>query len=137
MTSGDHQRQAEPADAPTLLQEVLQGVLRLVRDEMTLARLEVRRSLSRAGTGIALLIGAALLLLTALHVVAAAVVTALIAAGLAPPIASLVVAVGTLILAATAFFSGKARLDPKTLAPSTAAKNIRRDIETIKETAHG
>lgn len=128
--------QPGPSDVPGLLNDLLLRGQRILHNEVALARKEIGNNLSRAGVGLALVVLSMLVVLSALHVLAAAAVAALIAAGVAPPLASLIVAALALALAAVLFFIGKARLSPKALAPRSAFRSLRRDVTTIKENAH-
>ena len=128
--------QSNPTDAPQLIRDLVQQGARLFRDEVALARREVGRNVSRAGAGLVMMGVAAILLLTALNLLAGAAVTMLVQVGLSVPLASLAIGAGALLVAAILFFLGKARLDPKKLAPERTMAGLRRDVETIKEKSH-
>lgn len=128
--------QGNPTDAPQLIRDLVKQGARLFRDEVALARREVGRNVSRAGAGLVMMGVAAILLLTALNLLAGAAVTMLVQVGLSVPLASLAIGAGALLVAAIMFFLGKARLDPKKLAPERAMAGLRRDVETIKEKSH-
>lgn len=128
--------QSNPTDAPQLIRDLVKQGTRLFRDEVALARREVGRNVSRAGAGLVMMGVAAILLLTALNLLAGAAVTMLVQVGLSVPLASLAIGAGALLVAAVLFFLGKARLDPKKLAPERAMAGLRRDVETIKEKSH-
>ena len=128
--------QSNPTDAPQLIRGLVKQGTRLFRDEVVLARREVGRNVSRAGAGLVMMGVAAILLLTALNLLAGAAVTMLVQVGLSVPLASLAIGAGALLVAAILFFLGKARLDPKKLAPERAMAGLRRDVETIKEKSH-
>lgn len=128
--------QSNPTDAPQLIRGLVKQGTRLFRDEVVLARREVGRNVSRAGAGLVMMGVAAILLLTALNLLAGAAVTMLVQVGLSVPLASLAIGAGALLVAAIMFFLGKARLDPKKLAPERAMAGLRRDVETIKEKSH-
>ena len=128
--------QSNPTDAPQLTRDLFKQGTRLFRDEVALARREVGRNVSRAGAGLVMMGVAAILLLTALNLLAGAAVTMLVQVGLSVPLASLAIGAGALLVAAILFFLGKARLDPKKLAPERAMAGLRRDVETIKEKSH-
>ena len=128
--------QSNPTDAPQLIRDLVKQGARLFRDEVALARREVGRNVSRAGAGLVMMGVAAILLLTALNLLTGAAVTMLVQVGLSVPLASLAIGAGALLVAAVLFFLGKARLDPKKLAPERAMAGLRRDVETIKEKSH-
>lgn len=118
---------------PTLLGDALQGITNLIRGEMSLAKAELSQSVNRAGTGIALIVAATVLGITALNVAAGAIVAALVSAGLSATLASVVVtalfALGALILA----MAGVKSLKSAGEAPERVAKNLRRDANTLME----
>ncbi|WP_227272123.1 phage holin family protein [Roseobacter weihaiensis] len=128
--------QPQPADAPGLVSDFIQQASRLLRSELALAKKEMGQKASRAAAGIAMVLIGFLLVLAALDVLAAAAVAAIVAAGLPVSVASLIVAAVALTLAAVLFLVGKAWLNPKNLTPDRSIKNVRRDIETIKENVH-
>ena len=126
----------KPADAPELLGDILHRIMRLFRNEFILARREMAGKLSRAAWGLFMIVLAAFLVLSALDVLTAAAVAGLAEAGLPVSLASLLVAVVALGLAAILFAVGRARITAQSLIPDRSIKNIRRDIRTLKENAH-
>lgn len=126
----------DPTDAPGLISDVVQHFKRLIDSEVSLAKREMHRNLSRAGAGLVMIAIAALLALTALDVLAAAAVAGLTSAGLPIWGASLAVAVVALLVAAVLIRIGATRLNPKNLTPARSFQNVRKDIQTIKEKAH-
>jgi hypothetical protein len=124
--------------AAGLMSDAIAHMSALVRKEVDLARAEVSENVSRAGVAIGLLAGALVIALTALNVLAAALVTGLAEWGLEAAWASLLVG---LVLGAIALFMAlKAKNDLKlsSIAPSRTAKNIQRDAQALKEvTTHG
>lgn len=128
--------QPRPADAPGLVSDFIQQASRLLRSELALAKKEIGQKASRATAGIVMVLIGLFLVLVALNVLAAAAVAAIVAAGLPVSVASLIVAAVALTLAVVLFLVGKARLNPKNLTPDRSIKNVRRDIEAIKENVH-
>jgi hypothetical protein len=125
-----------PPEARTtgeLIQTAFQHVNGLIRGEIALARAEAEESLRSAMVGVALLVVALVMVLVALNVLSAAIVAGLAEAGLAPGWAALIV--GVLFLLAAALFAkmGKEALSPDNLAPKRTARNLKRDVETVKE----
>lgn len=116
-----------------LIQSAFQHINSLVRGEIALARAETEESIRHAAVGVGLLAGALVMVLVALHVLAAAIVAGLAEAGMHPGWAALVVGILFLIAAAIMAKSGMAALDPARLAPTRTARNVRRDVETVKE----
>jgi hypothetical protein len=108
----------------------------LIQNEIELAKRELAQKASQALVGILLLVAAIFMACSALDVLIAAAVAALVEAGLAISVASLIVAGAGLVIASGLVFVGKARLDPKGLKLEKSARNLRKDINTIKENAH-
>lgn len=123
-------------NAPQLFTTTLRQFFTLVQDELKLARTEMSRNLSRAGTGLAFFGIAALLALVALNVLATALVGYIAETGLSIGMAALIVGIALLVLACILALVGKQRLSANALAPTRTSRNLRRDIEQIKETTH-
>ena len=124
-------------EAPHLLSKALRQFVDLVQDELTLARAEMSRNLSRAGTGLVFFGIAALLALVALNVLASALVAYIAAAGLSLGAAALIVGGVFLAVAVVLALLGKQRLSADALAPSRTARSLRRDYQELKETTNG
>ena len=122
----------DPRPTGSLLSDALNQLTRLVRGEVALAKAEVSQNLKNAALGIGLLVGAVVLALVALNVLAAALVAAL-ANLIGPGWAALVV--GILILAAAGLLAmrGLNSLKPENLAPSRTVRNVQADAHAIKE----
>lgn len=131
------EKQTDIREAPSLLVSIFRQFTRLMQDELALARAEVSRNISRAGIGIALLALAAILALTALHVLAAALVAYLAETTLAPGTAALVVGGGILVVAVIIALVGRSRLTAAALRPTHTERSVKRDIEAMKEASHG
>ncbi|WP_254898957.1 phage holin family protein [Thalassococcus arenae] len=108
----------------------------LLRTELALAKAELSQNATRLGTGAAMLVAGALLALVALNVLASSLVAWIASTGVAPGLSALIVGGGFLFAALGFFLSGKRRLSAKNLRPSRLAKNLRRDVATIKEATH-
>jgi uncharacterized membrane protein YqgA involved in biofilm formation len=100
---------------------------------MALAKAEARQNASRAGVGLALIAVAAILSLTALDVLAAALVAWIATSGLDAGWAALIVGGGLLLIALGLAVYGKSRLSSDALAPDRTTRNIKTDIRTLKE----
>ena len=118
---------------PNLVSEALSHVSSLVRKEVDLARAEINENLSRAGVAIGLIVAAAIIALTALNVLAAALVAGLTEAGIDGGWAALIVGAGFAILAFALMAKGLNDLKLSSLAPNRTAKNIKRDAQAVKE----
>lgn len=127
---------ASPTDlrqTPTLLVAAFRNFSTLVQDEITLAKAEARQSANRAAFGLALIAVAAILALTALDILAAAAVAAMVENGVQPGWAALIVGGASLVVAIALALHGRTRLRADALAPDRTARNIRADFETIRE----
>lgn len=123
--------------ASTLVGDALQSVSSLVRQEVDLARAEINDNLTKAAVAVGLLVGAVVIALTALNVLAAALVAALADAGIASGWAALIVGVVFAVIAFGMMAKGINDLKLNSLAPTRTAKNVKRDAEALKETYNG
>jgi cytochrome c biogenesis protein CcdA len=115
-----------------LLRDLANDVTRLVRDEITLARLETQTKAQQAITALILIVGGMLMGFAALLVLLDALVYGLahhMPAWLAAVIVGGVVAVVGVILV----YRGKNDLSATGLMPERTAENVRRDINLVKE----
>ncbi len=119
--------------APTLISDILTHVSNLMRKEVDLARSEIGENLNRAGVAIGLLVAAVVVCLTALNVLAGALVAGLTEAGLATGWASLIVGGALAAVSLAMMLKGLNDLKISSIAPTRAAENVRRDAELIKE----
>lgn len=117
----------------SLLSDAINQLTRLVRGEVALAKAEVGQNLRAAALGVGLLVGAVVLALVALNVLAVALV-GLIAIWVGPGWAALIVGVLILVVAAILAMRGLASLKPENLAPTRTVRNVQADAQTIKET---
>ncbi|MCF6445870.1 phage holin family protein [Nereida sp. MMG025] len=124
-------------NAPTLLVETLRAFSSLFQNELALAKAELKASVSRAGTGLALIVVAILMALVALNVLASALVAWIAAAGLSIGLSALIVGGALLVIAAVFVLIGKSRLSPENLHPTRTTQNVARDLETLTEATHG
>ena len=125
----------EPQGRPTgsLVADALTHLSNLVRGEVALAKAELLENLRNAATGIVMLIAAAILAITALNVLAGALVAGISSFGVPPAYSALIVGVLLALIGWLLFSRGKAALQPANLVPGRTAKNVRRDAESIKE----
>lgn len=127
---------ADLRDTPQLFAKTLRQFVVLLQDELTLARAELSRNITRAGIGLGFFGVAALLALVALNVLASAAVAYLAQTSLSFGAAALMVGGALLLLACILAFLGKRRLSADALAPTRTARNLKRDIKDIRETTH-
>ncbi|TNC48734.1 phage holin family protein [Rubellimicrobium rubrum] len=123
----------DPRPTGSLLSDAINQLTRLVRGEVALAKAEVAQNIKSAGMGVALLAGAAILVLVALHVLAAALVAAL-AHWIGPGWAALAVGVVILAVAVILALRGLNALKPENIAPTRTVRSVQADAQTIKET---
>ena len=119
--------------AGDLLSDAISHMSSLVRKEMDLARAEVSENANRAAVAIGLLAGALVIALTALNVLAAALVAGLAEWGLEPGWASLVVGLVLAVIALAMALKARSDLKLANIAPSRTAKNVQRDAQALKE----
>lgn len=134
--SVDGRRQQAPE--PTvgeLFARLSEQTSRLVRDEVALAKTELRATAVRAGTGAGLLGGAAVL---GLFGFGALVTTAIVALALVLPLwASALIVTGVLLLlAATLGLLGKGQLGKVSPTPERTVSNVKLDVEEVQEARH-
>ena len=123
----------DPKDAPSLLSDAINHFTHLIRGEVELAKAEMSRKVSQAVLGLVLIVVAILLALTALNVLAGAVVAAIAATGLSAGWSALIVGGGLLIVALFLVLVGKDRLS---IMPDRTIRNVERDVNTIKEASN-
>ncbi|TNH37549.1 phage holin family protein [Paracoccus haeundaensis] len=108
----------------------------LVRKEVSLAKAELRQNLNRAGTGLGMLVAAAVLGIVTLNVLTVALVAALAETDLGPIWSAVVVGVVLAILAYVLLRKGMADLKPENLMPTRTVENVQRDASAVKEAYH-
>ena len=108
----------------------------LVRQEVTLAKAELRQNLNRAGTGLGMIVAAAVLGIVTLNVLTVALVAALAETDLGPIWSAVVVGVVLAILAYVLLRKGMADLKPENLMPTRTVENVQRDASAVKEAYH-
>ena len=106
----------------------------LVQTEFRLARAEVSEKLAALRVGLALMAVGAIFLIAALGMLLQALVSVLIAAGMSPPAAILLVAGGAAVIGLVLFLMGQKRLSPDELVPDRTLTSLSRDGRMMKET---
>ena len=120
-----------------LVGDAFDHVTGLVRGEIDLARAELQENVSKAMTAIGMLVGAVVVVLVALNVLAAALTAALAETGLGAGWAALIVGGVLALIALMMALKGKNDLKLASLAPTRTAKNVRRDAESVREATDG
>lgn len=123
--------------AGTLLSEALDHVSSLVRGEVDLARAEVNENIKRAGAAIGVLVGAVVIALTALNILAAALVAGLVELGMDNGVAALLVGVIFTLIAYVMAKKGLDELKASSLAPTRTVHSVQMDAEAVKEVYDG
>lgn len=121
----------ESASTAQLITTATDQLGQLVRQELALAREELRQNAKRAGTGAGLFGGAGLV---ALYGMAAMVAAAIIALGLVVPLWLSAVLVGVLLFAVAGVMAlvGKKQVTQAAPPAEHTVDNIKADIETVK-----
>lgn len=139
MADVQHSKATGPQDASTatLLRQLTDQVGTLVRDEVALARQELRQKGRRAGAGAgALGAGGVLALYGGGALVAAAILG--IAQVLRPWLAALVLGAALVIVAGMAAMAGRGQIRRATPpVPERTATSVREDIDTVRQRMHG
>src|ERR1044072_8149764 len=118
----------------TLLTAAMAQSADLVQTELRLARTEISEKLAALRVGLALMAVGAIFLIAALGMILQALVSVLIASGMSPPAAILVVAGGAAIIGLVLFLMGQKRLDPEELVPDRTLTSPSRGGRMMKET---
>jgi hypothetical protein len=106
----------------------------LLQTEFRLARAELSEKLSALRYGLVMMAIGAILLIVSLGMLLQALVGALIAAGVSPPVAILLVAGVTAVVGLVLFLMGQKRLEPTSLTPDRTLDSLSADSRMIKET---
>jgi len=130
--SHDSARSNDDRSAAELIKQVSEQTSKLVRQEIALARLEIRDKLKHAGIGAGMLGAAAVCALFGAATLVAALVLVL-ATAMAGWLAALIVAVVLLGGAGIMALGGKRQIAEATpAAPEQAVENVQADIEEVK-----
>ncbi|GAA2108970.1 phage holin family protein [Microlunatus panaciterrae] len=119
------------ASVSELVTQLSEHTSRLVRDEMRLARAELRETGKHAGKGLGLFSGAGLF---AFFGVATLVTAAVLALSLVLPgwAAALIVTAVLFLVAGAAALAGKKEVQEAQPIPEHTVDNVRRDVQEIK-----
>lgn len=125
--------QDTPKSAAEMMIDVAGNISNLIRSEVNLARAEMVASLKSAVSGIVMMLVALALVITGVNVLSAAVVAALIAAGLSPLWATVLTGVLFLVLAGVLVMAGMSAIKSVGLVPRRMASNLQRDVKAATE----
>ncbi len=116
-----------------LLGDLGRQVSTLVRKEMDLARVELTSNIRRFSRGAAMVGAGSVVLYAGLLVLLAAIVFALIEAGMDGWLAALIVAVVTLAIGGVLLWMGVKQIQNTEMAPKQTAETVRENVEFVKE----
>ncbi len=125
--------QARRPGVVTLLTAAIGQSADLVQTEFRLARAEISEKLAALRVGLVLMVVGAIFLIVALGMVLQALVSVLIAGGMSPPAAILLVAGGSAVVGLVLFLIGQKRLAPDELIPDRTLTSLSRDGRMMKE----
>jgi hypothetical protein len=112
---------------PEILTDLIAQLTSLVRKEGQLARTEISEKVSRALTGMALILVGTVLLIPALVILLQAAMAGLVENGMSPSIASLIVGGAALVLGMILGLVGWSWVNPASLVPDRTIDQLRRD----------
>ena len=116
-----------------LLGDLGRQVSTLVRKEIDLARVELTSNIRRFSRGAAMVAAGGVVLYAGLLVLLAAIVFALIAAGLDGWLAALIVAVVTLAIGGGLLWMGEKQIQNTEMAPKQTPETVQENVEFVKE----
>jgi hypothetical protein len=119
--------------APALVGDLVNHVSELLRKEIQLFRAELNEKSTKAVVALGSIAAGLVVGLTALNVLAAALVVALERAGIPGGWSALIVGVGLAVIALVLARGGIAALKDVSLAPERTARAVARDAEMARE----
>ena len=119
--------------ATGLVGDAMDHASNMVRGEIDLLRAELQENLSRAVRAMGLIVGAVVVILVALNVLAAAATAGIAQTGLGPGWAALIVGGVLLLVGILMVLKGKKDLSAVSLAPTRTARNVREDATAVRE----
>lgn len=123
----------DPTKAPGLFIDSFRNFTNLMQKEVALAKAEITENISRAAVGVGFLALAAILALTALNVLAGALVAYIASTGISAGMSALIVGGVLLICVVGLVLAGKSRLTASALEPTRTMNNLQRDVTAVKE----
>jgi uncharacterized membrane protein YqjE len=135
MESSRPQASHDPS-AADLVKQVSEQTQRLIRQELSLAKLEVSEKVKHAGIGAGMFGAAGLVAILALGTLVATLVLVL-ATAMDAWLAALIVTVALLALAGVLALAGKGQLSRATpAAPEQTIQSVKADVEEVRAHAH-
>ena len=120
-------------DVADLSQDILRDIATLLSTELQLLRTEISEKLALTGLAAALIATGALLLLATIVLLLQAAIAGLVAYGFSPAIATLLVAVATLLVGGLLVWFGLSRLRAGNLAPSKTIRQLQKDASIVSD----
>ena len=118
---------------PSLMSDLVAQVTELVRKEIQLLRAEMNEKTTQVVIALGSILAAVVFVLTALNVLAAALVAALTNAGIHAAWSAVIVGGALAIVAVILANRGIANLKAQSLAPERTARAAMRDVGMVKE----
>jgi hypothetical protein len=118
---------------PEIFTDLFSQTTTLLSKEGQLARTEMSEKIGQVGTGLALLVIGAVLLIPALGILLDAAVAALIRRGFEAPVAALIVGGSALALGVILALIGLSRLKAKRLMPTRTIEQWQQDAAVAKQ----
>jgi membrane protein DedA with SNARE-associated domain len=115
-----------------IFKDLLAQLTTLVRNEGELARAEMSEKVDQAVRGVILLVGGAVLLIPALVILLAAGVAAIMATGMEPYWAALIVGGAALVVGLILMLAGRGSMRLESLAPRKTMHQLRRDAQVAR-----
>ena len=116
-----------------LLSDALNRLTTLVRTEIQLARTEISLKISKAATGIAMVMGSAAFAISGLVLILLAIAAWLDNAGLSRGVSNLIAGILGALVSAGLAWAGLQRLRADQLAPNRTMEQLQRDAMAAKE----
>ena len=116
-----------------LLSDALNRLTTLVRTEIQLARTEIGLKISKAATGIAMVMGSAAFAISGLVLILLAIAAWLDNAGLSRGVSNLIAGIIGALVSAGLAWAGLQRLRADQLAPNRTMEQLQRDAMAAKE----
>lgn len=123
----------ESRSTTTLLGDLVHQVSELFRKEIQLFRAEIGEKTNQAVTAAGLIVGGIVLAITAINVLAAALIAGLAELGIDSGWAALIVGVALAVIGYGLVNSGIQSLKASSLAPDRTQRQIQKDVQVAKE----
>lgn len=120
-------------DVADLSQDILRDITTLLSTELQLLRTEISEKLALTGVAAALIAIGVLLLLATIVLLLQAAIAGFVAYGFSPVVATLMVAIATLVIGAVLVWFGLSRLRAENLAPSKTIHQFQKDVTIVSD----